>query len=1051
MRGANGARLPSIGVWLWGGSPDSSKFTTTASDGTFSFTHGDGTFTLIVYVIENDAYVGWYSEDSPGGFTTQRGRATVFRLNGDRLTRVEIRLPADHVQLPPAMASGTTAAVPVPDAKPAGVRPATPSPNPTRTVADPQSRLIEGTLRWPSGSGLHGARVWLWGGSPASSKVTTTSSNGWFSLTHGEGAFTLIIYIPDSETYIGWYSEDSAGGFTTQRERATVFRLDGDYVTEVDIQLPDHPLSLRAAMGSDTAAGVPIPDAKPTATTSRPTPIARPRPRPTPRPTATPAPIPLYPEIVFVGDVDPTTQADYRSAMEDVIAYFDDRYRVGALPFALYVGADLEAVRAAYREIGGSSPETLARGGLVATIGETKVVLIIGDFVAEGVINDTLLAHEYFHVVQGRLSNNTWTTNPRWLREGSAVYESMLYTGAWERYRRGALLRSANYDDGLSELEQFERAEAPHGYALGALGSEWLAQHAGRDAQLSYWRSLARSATWAAAFESAFGLAPREFYGAFEEHFERTLSELGAARISGTVLGPAGEPLRGVVVQAQGPDFYDTSSVETGRDGAFRLHVRNGVHRIKVYARDAGGLWNHVGWYGAGGFATDRGRATTIEIDGSDVGGIEVRLPATPANLPKARPPRIQGTVVGPGGEPIEGIGVWLRGESDADHKLGRTAADGTFDIEHQSGAFRIKIHIWREALWHDIGWYGEGGFTANEEEATRIEVGGEDVTGIQIRLPPRISGTVLGPDGEPVAGVFLWMRDQTTGDARFVRVSPDGTFDVLYGDGTFTLEVSAWEGEDAWRRIGWYGGASGFTTEEAQAASIEVSGADVGGIEIRLPAAPAEVRGQQVRGVVFGPDGEPVEGIGVWLLGESDGDHRLGVTAADGTFNIEYRRGAYRIRIDILRSDGWHPAGWHGEDGFTLNAEDAARIEVDDDDITGIEIRLPPRARGIVLGPGGEPLGGVGLWLWDGVLGSSSTFGGSAADGTFDLFHPGGTFLIWVYAWEGEGWRHIGWYEHDGFTTTDHRATEIELDGADVTSIEIRLHRDPVEMPTVE
>ena len=103
------------------------------------------------------------------------------------------------------------------------------------------------------------------------------------------------------------------------------------------------------------------------------------------------------------------------------------------------------------------------------------------------------------------------------------------------------------------------------------------------------------------------------------------------------------------------------------------------------------------------------------------------------------------------------------------------------------------------------------------------------------------------------------------------------------------------------------------------------------------------------------------------------------------------------------------------------------------------------------MLGPDGEPVEGVGLWLWGGSPGSDSKFGGSAADGTFDLFHRNGAFTIMVYARDGDGWRHIGWYEDDGFTTIDHRATEIELDGADVTGIEVRLHRDPDEMPTVE
>ena len=225
----------------------------------------------------------------------------------------------------------------------------------------------------------------------------------------------------------------------------------------------------------------------------------------------------------------------------------------------------------------------------------------------------------------------------------------------------------------------------------------------------------------------------------------------------------------------------------------------------------------------------------------------------------------------------------------------------------------------------------------------------------------------------------------------------------MLSGDGTFTLEVSAWEGEDAWRRIGWYGGEGGFTIEEAQAASIEVSGADVGGIEIRLPAAPADVRGPRVRGAVLGADGEPAEGIGVWLLGESDGDHRLGVTAADGTFDIEHRRGAYRIRLGIRRGDRWHPAGWHGEDGFTPHSEQAASIEVEGD-VTGIEIRLPPWIRGTVVGPEGEPVEGVALLVRDRAT-RGARFVAVSPDGTFDALYGEGTLIPKVQSRQTRLW----------------------------------------------
>ena len=274
--------------------------------------------------------------------------------------------------------------------------------------------------------------------------------------------------------------------------------------------------------------------------------------------------------------------------------------------------------------------------------------------------------------------------------------------------------------------------------------------------------------------------------------------------------------------------------------------------------------------------------------------------------------------------------------------------------------------------------------------------------------------------------------------------------FDVVYGDGTFTLSVVTLT-DGRWHHLGWYGGESGFTTDEEQAASITVAGADVSGIEIRLPAPPADLQGPRIRGTVLGVDGTPLEGFGVWVWGGATDNSKLGVTSADGTFDIAHQDGTFVLRIYIWKVKAWHLVGWYGVGGFTANEEGAARIEVDGADVTGIEIRLPPRVRGIVLNSEGEPVEGVGLWLWGGSPGSSSKFGGSAADGTFDLFHRDGTYTIRVFAWDGQAWRHIGWYEDDGFTTIDYRATKIELDGADVTGIEIRLRLDPADMPTIE
>ena len=453
-------------------------------------------------------------------------------------------------------------------------------------------------MLWPNGSGLPWVRVWLWGGSPESSKFTTTSSNGRFSLTHGEGAFTLIVYIPDSGAYVGWYSEDSPGGFTTQRERATVFRLDGDFLTQVEIRLPVHPFQLPPAMSSDTAAGVPAPDATPTPTaTPRPTPTAT----PTPRPTPTPEPIPLYPEIVFIGDVDPTTQAKYRAAMEDVVAYYADRYGVETPRFALYVGADVEAVRAVYREVTGHNPATLRPGGGVDRARGTAAIFLLGDFVNSGNANRAVLAHEYLHVLQGDLSNHARKGTPAWLTEGSAVYEAAIYVGDDDSYSRGAIVRGANYHGELRDLARPGGWDGFYGYVLGAIAAEFLAQQAGASSQIDYWRLLNERTTWQSTFASAFGMTVSEFYDAFEEHLARLLADSPASRMAGVVLGPEGEALQGIRLLTIGRDRSQESwFTETRVGGEFDLHVLDGLMALRIDVRQDG-AWRHVGWYGEGG------------------------------------------------------------------------------------------------------------------------------------------------------------------------------------------------------------------------------------------------------------------------------------------------------------------------------------------------------------------------------------------------------------------------------------------------------------------
>lgn len=96
----------------------------------------------------------------------------------------------------------------------------------------------------------------------------------------------------------------------------------------------------------------------------------------------------------------------------------------------------------------------------------------------------------------------------------------------------------------------------------------------------------------------------------------------------------------------------------------------------------------------------------------------------------------ISGVVLGPSGQPLEGIGLWAWQGEVASSGWGTTGPDGTFRIEAPAGSFTLDIYIDPSAACSFVGWYGPGGFTTARADARLIEASGDDVSGIRIILP---------------------------------------------------------------------------------------------------------------------------------------------------------------------------------------------------------------------------------------------------------------------------------------------------------------------------
>ena len=100
---------------------------------------------------------------------------------------------------------------------------------------------------------------------------------------------------------------------------------------------------------------------------------------------------------------------------------------------------------------------------------------------------------------------------------------------------------------------------------------------------------------------------------------------------------------------------------------------------------------------------------------------------------------RIQGQVVGPDDQPLEGIGLWAWQGKRENSGSGKTGSSGNFVLFVRDGSFTLDIYTDFDAGCTFVGWLGPGGFTTSREEAVRVEVNGADVNGIVIKLPRQL------------------------------------------------------------------------------------------------------------------------------------------------------------------------------------------------------------------------------------------------------------------------------------------------------------------------
>ena len=326
------------------------------------------------------------------------------------------------------------------------------------------------------------------------------------------------------------------------------------------------------------------------------------------------------PAMLFADSIRTERRAEISELVKKVLRFYSDRYGIAPPDFSIHIGVDTDPGIGAY------------------TQGDA---IYVGWHFVDSDTLGTALAHEYFHILAQhlqRLPAGEADSSPAWLIEGTATYAGDVYEEAnkirtWDQIRSSWIWESAVLPVSLSSMESWREFQQWGfvSYHLAALATEWLVNYAGDNSYIEYWLLLA-DAEWPSAFEAAFGLSTDEFYRVFTRDHERELASTFDWML-GTVIGPEDDPIGDAELWAHPAGGGRSRFGRTGMDGSFGLAVPGGSYTIGVYRRPTG-AWEVVGWYGVGGFTTARDRATAIVLDGANVTGIEIRLPAALVDLP---------------------------------------------------------------------------------------------------------------------------------------------------------------------------------------------------------------------------------------------------------------------------------------------------------------------------------------------------------------------------------------------------------------------------------
>lgn len=304
-------------------------------------------------------------------------------------------------------------------------------------------------------------------------------------------------------------------------------------------------------------------------------------------------------------------------------------------------------------------------------------------------------------------------------------------------------------------------------------------------------------------------------------------------------------------------------------------------------------------------------------------------LAASPAH---AADGTLSGVVTSPGLGPVDGVTVqlyeflledqsWVPVDSEV------TGANGSYSFTAPSSSYRVGF-VAQPADDLVPEFYSDAR-TVDEATTVVLAGGGTAVVNAELARAAHVTGTVVGPGGQPVGdigvlavrsrpGSSVFFFDDFEG-ANLVGTADDGTYDLgALPAGTYRVGFLPFTTIDGVQpAVEWFDDQpSPYSAKDLTVSAGQV----LGGVNAVV------ARGSVISGTVTGADGAPLAGVGVTALTKVGQDWKpvnAALTAFDGTYSITaLGASTYRVRFDTYREDESVAATEYWQDkGLVSNA----------------------------------------------------------------------------------------------------------------------------------